>query len=437
MRPGFDKDYQYLLADLIPRHLLSHDRTEGILDALTGGNHSKMVKEAFLAMEELISIGEFTRGDPVKEKDSVVLSYIRKDGKARYSLEIANSEWDLIHGPKGRKDPDFLSSVFAGIISSLTLDESAGTLNERVEDLLNLVEPFCPGAKAYLIIFNDSSDHGLRDSETVKLLPWSKLRSRSLYRDSVTSRRIHTLVKSGDIRPGNSVFKIGYGTNLLVHIPLFDEDSAVGLLQIHISGRRFPDNNTLFNCYLLGQSIVKLLENNRHLEEMVSIDRLTDTYNRNFYETQLPLEMERASRTRKSLGFLIMDIDDFKRFNDEHGHDTGDRVLSTVASTVKNHLRKIDLFFRYGGEEFVVLLPGAGREAAERTAERIREVVAKTEMPLENGSTARITLSIGGCVYPQDADNEKELFRKADKMLLEAKQLGKNRIRFFSEGGEE
>ena len=169
---------------------------------------------------------------------------------------------------------------------------------------------------------------------------------------------------------------------------------------------------------------------------MVSIDRLTDIYNRNFYETQLPLEMERASRTRKSLGFLIMDIDDFKRFNDDYGHDTGDKVLSTVATTVRKHLRKIDLFFRYGGEEFVALLPGAGREAAERTAERIREVIEKTEMPLENGSSARITLSIGGCVYPQDADNEKELFRKADRMLLEAKQLGKNMMRFYKGGKE-
>ena len=129
-----------------------------------------------------------------------------------------------------------------------------------------------------------------------------------------------------------------------------------------------------------------------------------------------------------------MDIDDFKMVNDRYGHDVGDHVLKLVAKGARDHLRKIDLLFRYGGEEFIALLPGAGKEAAERTAERIREVVSKLKHALEDGREVGVTISIGGCIFPNDAQKELDLFRKADDALYHSKKEGKNRITFYEAG---
>ncbi|MCK4236239.1 MAG: GGDEF domain-containing protein, partial [Candidatus Krumholzibacteria bacterium] len=118
-----------------------------------------------------------------------------------------------------------------------------------------------------------------------------------------------------------------------------------------------------------------------------------------------------------------------------YGHDIGDRVLKKVARTVRKHLRKIDLLFRYGGEEFIALLPGAPREAAERTAERIRNVVSKSGHFTARNEEIKVTISIGGCIYPFDAQNEIELFRIADKALYISKREGKNRVTFSNPGG--
>jgi diguanylate cyclase (GGDEF)-like protein len=129
-----------------------------------------------------------------------------------------------------------------------------------------------------------------------------------------------------------------------------------------------------------------------------------------------------------------MDIDDFKRVNDRYGHDVGDEMLKLIARVTRDHLRKIDLLFRYGGEEFIVLLPGAGKDAAERTAERIREVVSKARHTLDDGREIGVTISIGGCIFPNDGQKELDLFRKADSALYVSKREGKNRVTFYEAG---
>ena len=227
------------------------------------------------------------------------------------------------------------------------------------------------------------------------------------------------------------LFPVGSMTGSILLFPLRSAGRVYGLLEIHSVEDESHAPDRLLNYNMVARGIIKVLDNNRQLERMVSIDRLTGVNNRNNYEIQLPLEMERATRNRKSLAFLIMDIDDFKSFNDRYGHDTGDRVLKLVADTVKKHLRKIDQLFRFGGEEFIALLPGAGRDAAERTAERIREVVAGTRLTIDDENAIGITISIGGCIFPADAGDEKELFRKADQAMYKAKREGKNRVSFF------
>ena len=127
----------------------------------------------------------------------------------------------------------------------------------------------------------------------------------------------------------------------------------------------------------LARLVAVAIQNQTMLEKLVFVDPLTGVYNRAFYDRQVALEIERANRTNQKFALLVMDVDDFKPINDRYGHRAGDLVLSQMAREVRGRMRKIDLMFRYGGEEFVLLLPGADLEEAQRTAERLRLVVSE------------------------------------------------------------
>ena len=433
MSSHIERDYRFLLNNLIPRHLLSSERMEGIAGAGRSGDRLALVRESILAMEELAKRGIFERSGLTRSDGRVAVTYAQRDGRTSFTLELTELEWESV-SPRHERKAGLVPSVLAGILSSLTLNGSGVSSTEKIEDILGLIEYASPGAEGRLLIFRESFIQGVRESANIRESTAEEIGSSALYGPVLVEGKIRVILRGERAFAEKSHFRIGGDVGAVVLVPLAANGRRFGVLQVHLPDAMLPDNGILFNFNLIGQGLVRFLDNNRHLEEMVSVDRLTGANNRSYYDSQLPLEMERATRNRKSLGFLIMDIDDFKKFNDVYGHDTGDDVLKLVAATVRNHLRKIDLFFRFGGEEFIALLPGANREASERTAERIREVVSSTAFATDEGENLHITLTIGGCVYPDDADNEKELFRKADKNLLEAKNNGKNRVKFEGEG---
>lgn len=429
MHPGFEKDYRYLLSRLIPGNLLSSERLEGIRSALASGDRVEMIRAAHLALEELCSKGVFRRDGITHSETTTSTTYVKVPGRMRITLEMTRAELEEVSGAV-REAVGILPSVLAGIISSLALNNSSKAVIEKIEEILDLVGRILTGSRGYLILLQEPPFPADRAGDRIKVTEWSKISSRRFYRSCITSGLSHTFMRLSGALPGDSFFTVEQETSSIVLIPINARDVKWGILEIHFSTDITPARNKFMNFYLLGQGIIRLLENNMHLENMVSIDRLTQVHNRNYYESQLPLEMERATRNKKCFAYLMIDIDDFKLINDRFGHDVGDSVLKLVARTVKSHLRKIDLLFRYGGEEFVALLPGAAREAAERTAERIREIVSKVSTTLENGNEIRVTISIGGCIYPVDAQNELELLRRADEAMYMSKRKGKNRITF-------
>jgi diguanylate cyclase (GGDEF)-like protein len=129
---------------------------------------------------------------------------------------------------------------------------------------------------------------------------------------------------------------------------------------------------------------------------------------------------------------LILDIDDFKKINDTYGHRRGDEALALVAELIKRNLRKIDQPFRYGGEEFVILLPGTAAAEAVHTAERLRAVISEADgLTDDGGETIEVRVSIGAAVFPNHARSEGELFAKADSALYRAKRKGKDRVELY------
>ncbi len=429
MHPGFDRDYSYLLSQLLPKNRLSSRRRAEMESALARGDRFAVVREAYLAMEELTSTGMFQSVGMSSTDGTVSISYRFSGHPTRITLVMASAEWDGIAGRLSGGE-GILPSVFAGIISSLSLNDSPKTIVGRIEEILALMAHISEGSRGKLLFVNTVSSIREWPRETVAFLPLSEALKRRFYHSCLTSGVPHAFIRLSGEHSGEGAFTIEPGMKSILMIPLFARDVRWAILEAHLPGDSPPDRGTLSNFHILGQGIVRLLENNKHLEKMVSIDRLTRVHNRNDYELQVPLEIERANRNKMSFAFLIIDIDDFKKVNDGYGHDVGDRVLRLVAQTVRKSLRKIDLLFRYGGEEFVVLLPGAGSDSARRTAERIRGVVARVEHTAEDGRKVKVTISVGGCIYPEHAQNESQLFRAADKALYAAKEEGKNRVLF-------
>ena len=160
------------------------------------------------------------------------------------------------------------------------------------------------------------------------------------------------------------------------------------------------------------------------LRRTSTTDALTGLYNRRFLDATLSSEYNRAERSRASLSVIMFDVDHFKKFNDTHGHDQGDRVLQMVSRCLKESIRPFDFPCRYGGEEFVAILPGMEAEGALQLAERLRSKVAATEV-----DGLHVQISLGVATYPVvKAANAEALIEAADAALYRAKESGRNRV---------
>ena len=177
---------------------------------------------------------------------------------------------------------------------------------------------------------------------------------------------------------------------------------------------------------VLSTSVVYRIARLRHLSV---VDRLTSLPNRGYLDARFAAEVARALRHERPLAMAMVDVDHFKRFNDNFGHAAGDVGLKVVAGTIRRALRASDIVARYGGEEFVVILPETAAEAAMEKLEAIRLAIANTIIPLPRQTTAvNLTISAGIAVLGADGDDMHTLLDRADERLFRAKNGGRNRI---------
>jgi len=170
-----------------------------------------------------------------------------------------------------------------------------------------------------------------------------------------------------------------------------------------------------------------LRESQRRYYELSITDNLTGLFNSRHFFSQLQLEKERANRYDRPLSLLLLDVDNFKGYNDTYGHVEGDRVLAGLAKVIRGSLRESDSGYRYGGEEFVAILPETGCDEAMAVAERLRQAFEETPFyPMGHGEV-HITVSIGVSCY-RPGDELKEFIRRADQGTYQAKSQGKNRV---------
>lgn len=181
----------------------------------------------------------------------------------------------------------------------------------------------------------------------------------------------------------------------------------------------------------LGQSFNAMADNieaaHNDLRQLSTTDNLTGLYNQRSSSRRLQEELERSRRYKHEFSVLVLDLDHFKSVNDRYGHPVGDKVLQSAAEVMRQALRPSDHAARTGGEEFTVILPETDTKEAAMAAERIRSGIASTSTPLADGTSLRVTVSIGMATFPKHAESAEALVRVADEALYSAKREGRNR----------
>lgn len=222
------------------------------------------------------------------------------------------------------------------------------------------------------------------------------------------------------------------GIKSLICIPLVLREKIVGILYLDDFIPRCFDREKMKLLSILASFAAMAIDNaklHNHTKIMAITDALTGLYNHRHFQQIFTQELERARRYKKPLSIIMLDVDDFKKFNDKFGHPKGDIVLASVGETISKTLRSIDSCFRYGGEEFTILLPETDLANTSMVADRLRENIEReTLLALREAAGQGVTVSVGVASYPDDGATRDELLKTVDDLLYLAKEKGKNRV---------
>jgi diguanylate cyclase (GGDEF)-like protein len=230
-----------------------------------------------------------------------------------------------------------------------------------------------------------------------------------------------------NLSPAKDSIRLFKESTSQMSIPLISFGQTLGLLMLHSSEPDAFHEAELQSLESVADICANSIQNAHYVErvkQLAYLDGLTGIFNRRFFELRISEELERARRYGTGMAVVMVDIDQFKKLNDEFGHLLGDEVLRQVSSLFHQQLRKMDVVCRYGGEEFAILLSQTTAEQATAVAEKLRRIVENWQFP---GVPRTVTISAGVASYPAHGKTRDELVRAADNGLYSAKQSGRNR----------
>ena len=217
--------------------------------------------------------------------------------------------------------------------------------------------------------------------------------------------------------------------------PLYNDDNVMnGRLIVFrdVTDRKIVEQNLRRAMDRLQTQLIEIGTLQSKLREQAIRDALTNVFNRRYLEETLERELARAERESYPLCLIMMDLDYFKDVNDTYGHEAGDVVLKALAETVMRQSRQGDFVCRYGGEEFVLVMPNIGIETARQRAEELHQIVNSLNIPYGNFNLTT-TISMGVAAYPDHGKSKEELLRAADRAMYIAKNTGRNRVVVYPE----
>lgn len=320
-----------------------------------------------------------------------------------------------------------LFSLIQDMIGSLDLDVLFGRVLQIIRDVV-------PCDELLLLLYQN--DEHLQISQTLGLDPARKYRElldgNSGLMEEISRR--HESLHMRDLEEDQrfaDYLRDYPETRSLLCVPMILKEQILGVINLHkkeVGG--FSEREIRLVQAITAQAAIAI-ENARlyqQTRDLSNTDSLTRLANRRFFQAALEKEFAQARRYGANFSLIMIDIDHFKRYNDAHGHLQGDKVLRDVAQILQDNIRRIDLAARFGGEEFIILMPRTNKEGARAAAEKLRLCVAEREFmgAAESQPEGRLTLSLGIAEFPEDADSLETLQDRADQALYQAKREGRN-----------
>ena len=227
-----------------------------------------------------------------------------------------------------------------------------------------------------------------------------------------------------------------FQTTSVLAVPLRSKERTLGVIELINSRPRGEDGaafsegdvRTLASIADYAAIALENASNFQRIQELTFVDDHTGLFNSRHLQRQLETELVRARRFGRPISVLFLDLDHFKKVNDTHGHQRGSAVLREIGQLLVRQLRTVDIPVRYGGDEFVVLLPETDREQATICAWRLREAVSNHAFLGSEGLAVHITASLGVAAFPQDASSGDDLMRVADLAMYRAKEAGRDQV---------
>ncbi|HWI41177.1 MAG TPA: sensor domain-containing diguanylate cyclase [Verrucomicrobiae bacterium] len=326
---------------------------------------------------------------------------------------------------------DIITEVGRALTSSLDLDAILTTLMERVSRLLK------PKAWSFLSVDPKTGElvFDLAVSGAGERLRGVRLPKGSGIAGWVAEQGEPLLVRDvrEDPRFSPDVDReFGFVTRSIICIPVRGRSGVLGVIELVNSydDGHFDDADLRILSTIADYAAVAI-ENARYVERinaLVITDDLTGLYNARHFDEALEEEVARAQRYGTPLALLFLDLDHFKSVNDTHGHLAGSRLLAEVGQLIRRTIRKVDKAARYGGDEFVLILPNTGREGALVLASNLRRVLAEQVFRTPAGLPVRVTASFGVAALPEDAADKRGLIAAADAAMYRVKEGGRNGV---------
>jgi diguanylate cyclase (GGDEF)-like protein len=355
----------------------------------------------------------------------------------RNSLEEKN---DIIQRTNGAleklvRDLSLIYEIGQEVNSIIDLDNLYSKITETLHKHLKIQE-------FAILIFDDKRDelyvkaaYGFEDKEAILSTSFRKGEGitglvaetgRKIYIKD-TSREERFLHYKGE-RPARP--------SSFLSIPLVYKDDVMGVINFARVGRSSFSSQDVKKLSLVSGQIALAIANAQlytRTRELSVRDELTGINNRRYFQQMLQMEWKRAVRFHRTISLIMLDVDHFKMYNDTFGHLQGDKVLKGIGSLLKNNLREVDTVARFGGEEFIMLLPDTDKVGAIVVAEKVRLLVEQRDFLADDRSKTRmVTVSVGLSTYPDDVGDMDDLIDHADIALYRAKENGRNRIECFA-----
>ncbi|MCX6074320.1 MAG: diguanylate cyclase [Campylobacterales bacterium] len=360
----------------------------------------------FDSPDELLNQNSLSMYASQKEKTKFLHTLLKEHDISGLELDVLDKHLDVV---SIMISASLDGSVFSGMIvdmreikqSRMQIDKLSKIV-EQIDDNVILTDK--EGAITFV---NEAFCHHTGYVRT-DILGKSPRIFKSGNHDSLFYEGLWRTILSGEVFRGIFINKKKNGD-------LYYEDKTITPLK--------DDKNIVIGFVSSGKDVTQETLLHQEIERIATIDNLTGIYNRHKFEELFVLETERSRRFTLPLSMIMIDIDHFKVVNDTYGHDIGDEVLKYLAKIVHNNIRKLDIFARWGGEEFLVLSPGIDLEDARTLAEKLRLAVEEATFP----TIKKITISLGVSTFKKD-DTFLELFKRADKGLYYAKEQGRNQV---------